>query len=154
MKKLKALFSSIILRLFIFNNLMSIITYAADNKSTENKEQEEIGRVYEIKEEETWDVSKNGDGSVIAKWTLNNRTLTISSSGEMKDWWDEKNEDWHGSQYTKIIEKVTIENGITKIGKYTFEECSRLTNVEIPSSVASIGRGLFWMQRAKYMLYE
>ena len=35
---------------------------------------EEISRNYEIKDEETWDVSKNEDGSVIAKWTVENRT--------------------------------------------------------------------------------
>ena len=62
MKKLKALFSSIILILFILNNLMPIISFAIDNtyneKSTEQvtaqeEQKEEIGRVYEIKEEET-----------------------------------------------------------------------------------------------------
>ena len=38
---------------------------------------EEISRNYEIKEEETWDISANGDGSVIAKWTLFNKTFLI-----------------------------------------------------------------------------
>ena len=47
------------------------------SESTDTTETEEISRNYEIKEEETWDVSANGDGSVIAKWTLGDRTLTI-----------------------------------------------------------------------------
>ncbi len=36
MKKLKTLFSSIIITLFVLNNLMPIITYAADDTSTGN----------------------------------------------------------------------------------------------------------------------
>ena len=47
------------------------------SESTDTEQTEEISRNYEIKDEETWDVSANGDGSVIAKWTLGDRTLTI-----------------------------------------------------------------------------
>ena len=55
------------------------------SESADTTETEEILRNYEIKDEETWDVSANGDGSVIAKWTLNDRTLTISGTGKMKE---------------------------------------------------------------------
>ena len=51
-----------------------IISYAADGtesggtgstgESTTGEQTEEIGTEYEIKEEETWDISKNGDGSM------------------------------------------------------------------------------------------
>ena len=157
MKKLKAIFSSIILTLFVLNNLMPIITYAGDDTSAgnttdtsgqtettqESTEQEEIGRVYEIKDEETWDVSKDGDGSVIAKWILSNKTLTISGSGEMKAWTYSSEEDWHGTKYQNAIEKVIIEDGITNTGRYAFVECRSLTNIEIPSSVTSIGYDAF-----------
>ena len=54
------------------------------SESADTTETEEISRNYEIKDEETWDISANGDGSVMAKWTLKDRTLTISGTGEMK----------------------------------------------------------------------
>ena len=112
------------------------------SESTDTAQTEEISRNYEIKEEETWDVSANGDGSVIAKWTLKDRTLTISGTGEMKDWnYDES--DWHNSQYTDLIEKAIIEKGISNIGMQTFYGCSSLTSINILDSVTSIGRWAF-----------
>ena len=104
---------------------------------------EEISRNYEIKEEETWDISKNGDGSIIAKWTLNNKTLTISGTGEMKNWTSYSEEDWHDTQYTEVIEKVIIENGITRIGEEAFAGCTSLKSIEIPESLVSIATEAF-----------
>ena len=99
---------------------------------------------YEIKQEETWDISKNGDGSVIAKWTLYDRTITISGNGEMKDWLSDSNEDWHSSKYKKIIEKVIIEKGVTSIGESAFKGCSNLKSITIPSSVTNIETRAFY----------
>lgn len=82
---------------------------------------------------------KNGDGSVIAKWTLEDRTLTISGTGEMKDWKFDSKEDWHNTQYTNVIENVIIENGITSIGEKAFYGCSSLQSITIPRGVTSIG---------------
>ena len=104
---------------------------------------EEIGREYEIKAEEEWDVSENQDGSVIAKWKLEDKSITISGSGEMKNWTDNDKEDWHNTKYTKVIEKVVIEEGVTSIGDYVFRECSSLERIEIPESVILIGRYAF-----------
>ena len=67
-------------------------------ENADTTQTEEISRNYEIKEEETWDISVNGDGSVIAKWTFADRTLTISGTGEMKDWASNLDEDWHNAQ--------------------------------------------------------
>ena len=104
---------------------------------------EEIGREYEIKAEEEWDVSKNQDGSVIAKWKLEDKSITISGSGEMRNWAINDKEDWHDTKYTKAIEKVVIEKGVTSIGESTFSGCSSLTEIEIPASVTSIGNYAF-----------
>ena len=108
------------------------------SESTDTAQTEEISRNYEIKEEETWDISANGDGSVIAKWTLRDRTLTISGTGEMKDWSYDSKGDWHNTQYTNVIEHAIIEEGVTNIGVYSFYECSSLISINIPESVTSI----------------
>ena len=137
--------SLIILLAIIFQMLIPIIpelnikVFAAEKIS---KETEGISRNYEVKEE-SWDVSENGDGSVIAKWTLNNRTLTISGTGKMKNWNGNEKDDWHYTQYTNVIEKVIIENGVTSIGESTFDGCSSLKSIEIPDSITSIGWSAF-----------
>ena len=113
------------------------------SESADTTPTEEISRNYEIKEEETWDISANGDGSVMAKWTLKDRTLTISGTGEMKDWNFDSKEDWHDTQYTNAIEKVMINEGITNVGWYAFLGCSSLTSINIPEGVTSIGYETF-----------
>ena len=146
MKLLKKLTVIIILLSMLITLNSPIISYAADQGTDgETGEQtEEIGTEYEIKEEETWDISKNGDGSVIAKWTFDDKTITISGSGEMRDWNYSSNEDWHNNKYKKIIEKVKIEDGVTSIGYRAFEGCSSLTGIDISNSVISIGDNVFY----------
>ena len=76
-------------------------------------------------------------------WRLDNGTLTISGTGNMKDWYTEKNPaPWYGHRMT--IKKVIIENGVTSIGEDAFAECESLTSVVIPNSVTSIGDGAFY----------
>lgn len=72
-------------------------------------------------------------------WTLDdNGTLTISGTGDMKDY-------TFSSPFSNNsnIKSVIIENGITSIGDYAFNGCSGITNVEIPDSVTSIGSCAF-----------
>ena len=135
MKLLKKLTAIIILLSMLITLNSPIISYAEGETGTNTtggtttgEQTEEIGTEYEIKEEETWDISKNGDGSVIAKWTFDDKTITISGSGEMRDWNYSSNEDWHNNKYKKIIEKVKIEDGVTSIGYRAFEGCRRWCN--------------------------
>ena len=114
------------------------------SESIDTTETEEISRNYEIKEEETWDISANGDGSVIAKWTLKDRTLTISGTGEMKNWTSTSEEDWHDTQYTNLIEKVIIDEGIINIGEEAFRGCTSLISINIPEGVIHIGESAFY----------
>lgn len=85
----------------------------------------------------TWDISENGDGSVIA--TLDeNGLLTISGTGKMG------NNDFipdsiPADSPINKIKSIKIENGISNIGDFIFAGFINLINVEIPSSVTSIG---------------
>ncbi|MGN1125962.1 MAG: leucine-rich repeat protein [Ruminococcus sp.] len=81
-------------------------------------------------------------GDCVWKYNSTSKTLTISGNGEMEDYDEDVYSPWH--EYHNIIEKVVIENGVTKIGNYAFDLCVKLLNVNIPSSVTSIGAGAFF----------
>ena len=92
-------------------------------------------------ETNTWDISQNGDGSVMATLS-DDGTLTISGNGKMKDWRNSSDEAWDSNR--KNIKNVIINNGVTSIGNFAFSDCTSLTNITIPNSVTSIGDYAFW----------
>ena len=98
-------------------------------------------RDYQIKEEETWNISNYGN--VTAKFTAKDRTLRISGRGEIKSWDTSLKEDWHNTQYTNLIEKVIIEDGIVNIGSHTFYECKYLKSIQISNSVTILEHHAF-----------
>ena len=114
------------------------IIYMLIDNNTSN-----ITTEYRVKEEETWDISKNSDESLIAKWTLEDRTIVISGNGEMRDFRSYSGKDWYKSIYQKIIEKVEIRDGVTSIGGAAFHGCSNLKYIEIPNSVTKLEWGAF-----------
>ncbi|MBR5683018.1 MAG: leucine-rich repeat protein [Ruminococcus sp.] len=65
--------------------------------------------------------------------------LIISGSGTIYDYVDGKSPFANNDQ----IKKVSIEEGITHIGEYVFENCTSLTSIIIPDSVTSIGQYAF-----------
>ena len=119
--------------------------YAEENKQAYILEGEatNIETNYEIKEQETWDVSKNADASIMATWTLNDRTLTITGTGEMKNWDTDEEVDWHNTQYRNLIDHVVINEGITSIGEKAFYACDSLNNIKIANTVMSIENSAF-----------
>ena len=78
-------------------------------------------------------------------WKLKNGVLTISGSGKMKEYSEEKPAPWP----TDRVEKVKIKEGVATIGSFAFYDCGELTSVSIPASVTRIGDYAFsgcWLE--------
>ena len=71
-----------------------------------------------------------------ASWTLNEKTLIISGSGEI-----ENSQSW--LEYKSIIEHIVINEGITEIGYYAFSDFQSVLDISLPSSLRSIGEYAF-----------
>ena len=85
----------------------------------------------------TWDISANGDESVIAELSEDG-TLTISGSGNMKSWAYDATTDWHSSENKEKVKNVIINEGVTSIGDYAFDGCSNLTSIIIHEGVKTM----------------
>ncbi len=153
--KIISIFIILILMINLFPPTITFAEGETNNEQEDIQKTEEVTRNYEIKSEEEWDVSENGDKSVKAKWTLKDKTLRISGNGKMKDWSNWSSVDY--AKYIKILEKIIVEDGITKIGNYAFSEENKKisinniraiknrnpVSIQIPKSVISIGNNAF-----------
>ncbi|MCD7743246.1 MAG: leucine-rich repeat protein [Oscillospiraceae bacterium] len=74
-------------------------------------------------------------------WVLEDGVLTISGTGEMNDY-SAGNTPWYAVQAE--ITSVTIESGVTSIGKEAFSGCTALTGIAIPEGVTGIGEYSFY----------
>ncbi|MEI3419505.1 MAG: leucine-rich repeat protein [Blautia sp.] len=86
--------------------------------------QQEVVNNQKVNDSITWSLSADGE-------------LQINGSGDMPSG------DSYWKEYKDRIVKITISDGITSIGNYTFGQCHNLTDVSIPQSVTSIGSGVF-----------
>ena len=111
--------------------------YIIEGKESIKSESSEVSQTDEVKAEETWDISKNQDKSVIAKWTSKDQTLTITGTGAIKSY-TYGDVDYRNSQYTELIKKAVISNGVTNIGYKTFADCSNMQSISIANSVKDI----------------
>lgn len=72
-------------------------------------------------------------------WTLEEGILTISGTGAMYDY------ELSTRPYEEnTISTVIIEDGVTSIGNYAFDDCINLTSITIPDTVTSIGEKAFF----------
>ena len=115
----------------------------------------------------TLDGPTSGQCGDNAYWYIDEdtKTLTIYGSGDMWDYdFNRKRPPWAYNDFQKVcitgqvtsigdyafyifyydsINSVEISSNITKIGMYSFDGCSHLTNITIPNSVITIGRKAF-----------
>lgn len=91
-----------------------------------------------------WDISADGDGSVMAQidaYDVGLATrLVISGSSAIKDFTADDPAPWYGCANRLA---VTIEDGVSRIGARTFEMANVLS-INLPSSVRSIGARAFY----------
>ena len=76
-------------------------------------------------------------------WSISGSTLTISGTGDMRNY------DYEGSPWYEyaleggIVNTVVINEGVTSIGNHAFNSCRGVASITIPSSVTSIRRNAF-----------
>jgi hypothetical protein len=76
-------------------------------------------------------------------WVLSRGTLTISGKGAMMDYAEK---DKHAPWYSRAwfdIDDVVVEDGVTHIGAYAFDDCGSI-NVDLPDSVTSFGKNVLY----------
>ena len=101
----------------------------AEIPETENSETEEVPKVI------------SGTCGANLSWSFSGGTLTISGSGAMENYGNNKNVPWYG--FRNEIIRIVFPNGITSIGNMAFYECKNITSIAIPNSVTKIGRYSF-----------
>lgn len=107
-------------------------------------EESKTKKELQIEKEKEWVLTQDDD-RIVAKWTFKDKTIRISGQGKMYDWhqYYYNAKDWHETGYDKLVEKVIIEEGITNLGNYIFNECINLKEVIIPKGLTYIGDNCF-----------
>ncbi len=89
---------------------------------------------------EKWDISATEKDNVTAT-LYSDGVLKITGIGEMKWWYQGIDVPWYSVR--SVIKTVIIQSGVTNIGAYAFQDCSKLISVTIPKSVIIIATHAF-----------
>lgn len=103
-----------------------------------------------LRETKTFNCGKPTSGKdptdkITAVLDLNTQELTISGEGEMIDWsmLNKNLPPWYEESYNKLIDSVTISEGVTSIGAFSFAGMLSLNEVTLSKSVKSIEDSAF-----------
>ncbi len=82
------------------------------------------------------------------KWVLDldRYVLTLSGTGETDGYYNAIKGSFYDrpwQNYLAHIEKIVVEEGVTRIGSACFCDCNQLVSLSLPSSLKSIGRAAF-----------
>lgn len=83
-------------------------------------------------------------------WSFDSGTLTITGSGDMKDYNEFDLPPWY--DFREEIIWLSLPDGLTSVGTMAFYDCVNLTAVTIPSAVTEIGELAFCQNRSMTML--
>ena len=83
-------------------------------------------------------------------WSFNSGTLTITGSGDMKDYNEFDLPPWY--EFREEIIWLSLPDGLTSVGTMAFYDCVNLTSVAIPSTVTEIGELAFCQNRSMALL--
>lgn len=73
------------------------------------------------------------------KWTLEDGVLTVSGTGDMKDY-ERRRTPWYGR--VEEVRAIVVEEGVTGIGEYAFFRCEAET-VTLPDTLKRLGSNAF-----------
>ena len=76
-------------------------------------------------------------------WYYKDNVLVIKGTGAMNDYEFGNGVPWHDKGLNDKIHWLIIEDGVTSIGDWAFEEMGNLSKVEIPSTIETIGDSAF-----------
>ena len=91
--------------------------------------------------------TSGSSGHAETRFTLDDGTVaTHDITGTLTQQWMSDNGYFNGDTYIwlKNITQADIGNTVTSVGEYAFGNCYSLTSVTIPTSVTSIGEGVFY----------
>lgn len=97
--------------------------------------------------------------NIIWKYNSTSKTLTLSGTGAIDSFTDDDDSSYYErpwKEYIHEIENIKIEEGITSIGNYTFNNIglNEIKNIEIPKSLISIGDSAFKKCRINQVTYN
>ena len=84
----------------------------------------------------TWQIGFPTAESITAQ-LYSDGTLTIIGTGAMQNWQDCQSTPW--KDVINNINRVVINNGVTRIGTFAFSDCLNLTSITLPNSLEHIG---------------
>ncbi len=73
------------------------------------------------------------------EYTSSTKTLMISGTGAMYDYSYSNSASAPRKNFISEIAIINIKEGVTSIGTYAFHNCTALTKLSLPSSLAEVG---------------